>query len=298
MKFVRAGLLTLLVLTLVSTAAAQAGLTVKVGEVSGAHRQVTEVPIEVTGAANVGSMYLELAYDATVLTPTEVRKGTLTANSLLQPNLDDPGRVKIALIDANGFSGDGSVAVVVFDVPGKDGATSALTLENARASDATSQPPAAIPTVVENGTFRVGAAIQPAGGGTAMILTVTFVVMLAAALLIVWQVTKRRRLAPVGAPPIGATGQLFVTRGQASPSSLSLDRPVITIGRDPSDLTLIDDLASRQHAQIRREAGGMVIYDLGSTNGTFVNGRRIDRPHPLHSGDRIGIGNVELVFQG
>ena len=259
MKFVRAGLLTLLVLTLVSTAAAQAGLTVKVGEVSGPHRQPAEVPIEVTGAANIGSMYLELAYDATVLTPTEVKRGKLTANSLLQPNLDDPGRVKIALIDASGFSGDGSVAVVVFDVPGKDGATSPLTLENVRASDATSQPPVTIPTAVENGTFRVGAAAPSAGGGTAMIITTTFVVMLAAALLIVWQVTKRRRPTPVGAPPVSVGGQLFVTRGQASPSSLSLDRPVITIGRDPTnDLTLMDDLASRQHAQIRREAEGAV----------------------------------------
>jgi len=282
---------------LVSTAAAQAGLTVKVGEVSGAPGQRAEVPIEVTGAANIGSMYLELAYDATVLTPTEVKRGKLTANSLLQPNLDDPGRVKIALIDANGFSGDGSVAVVVFDVPGKDGATSALTLENVRANDATTL--ADIPTAVENGTFRVGAAAPPAGGGTAAIITTTFVVMLAAALLIVWQVTKRRRPTPVGAPPVGVGGQLFVTRGQASPSSLSLDRPVITIGRDSaSDLTLMDDLASRQHAQIRREAGGAVIYDLDSANGTFVNGKRIDRPHPLRSGDVIAMGDTELVFQG
>jgi len=296
MKSIRAGLLTLLVLTLVSTAAAQAGLTVKVGEVSGAHRQVTEVPIEVTGAANVGSMYLELAYDATVLTPTEVKRGKLTANSLLQPNLDDPGRVKIALIDANGFSGDGSVAVVVFDVPGKDGATSPLTLGNVRASDATSQPPVTIPTAVENGIFRVGAG---PGGGTAMIITTTFVIMLAAALLIVWQVTKRRRLAPAGGPPAGVGGQLFVTRGQASRSSLSLDRPVITIGREPaSDLVLMDDLVSRQHAQIRREAGGAVIYDLDSANGTFVNGKRIDRPHPLRPGDVIAMGDTELVFQG
>jgi len=296
MRLIRPVIPVLLVLALVATAAAQAGLTVKVGEVSGPHRQPAEVPIEVTGAANVGSMYLELAYDPTVLTATEVKRGKLTANSLLQPNLDDPGRVKIALIDAKGFSGDGSVAVVVFDVPGKDGATSALTLENVRASDATSQPPAAIPTAVENGTFRVGAA---PGGGTAMIITATFLVMLAAALLIVLQVTRHRRLAPVGAPPIGVGGQLLVTRGRASRGSLSLDRPVITIGRDPAnDLVLMDEQVSRQHAQIRQETGGAVIYDLNSTNGTFVNGKRITGPCPLRPGDVIAVGDTELVFQG
>ena len=131
-----------------------------------------------------------------------------------------------------------------------------------------------------------------------MIITVTFLVMLAAALLIIWQVTKRRRLSP-GAGIRSGAGQLIVTRGQASPSALSLDRPVITIGRDPgSDLVLMDDLASRQHAQIRREAEGIVIYDLGSTNGTVVSGRRITDRCPLRPGDVITVGSVEMTLQG
>jgi len=285
------------VLTFVSTAAAQAGLTVKVGEVSGAPGQRAEVPIEVVGASDVGSLHIELVYDADVLQPVEVKNGALAGGAILDKNLNTPGRVVLGLITTQGINGNGEVAVVSFDVVGKDGATSALTLENVRANDATTL--ADIPTAVENGTFRVGAAAPPAGGGTAAIITTTFVVMLAAALLIVWQVTKRRRPTPVGAPPVGVGGQLFVTRGQASPSSLSLDRPVITIGRDSaSDLTLMDDLASRQHAQIRREAGGAVIYDLDSANGTFVNGKRIDRAHPLRSGDVIAMGDTELVFQG
>jgi len=296
MRLIRPVLLTLLVLALCSTAVAQAATTLKVPDVSGIHRQATEVPIEITGATNIGSMYFELTYDPMVLTPTEVKQGTLTANSLLEPNLDEPGRVKIALIDAHGFSGDGSVAVVVFNAPGESGTMSALTLENVRASDATSQPPAPIQIALENGTFLVEAGLA---GGATMILTTTFAVMLVAALLIIWQVTRHRRLAPVGAPPIGVGGQLLVTRGRASRGSLSLDRPVITIGRDPAnDLVLMDEQVSRQHAQIRQETGGAVIYDLNSTNGTFVNGKRITGPCPLRPGDVIAVGDTELVFQG
>jgi pSer/pThr/pTyr-binding forkhead associated (FHA) protein len=117
-------------------------------------------------------------------------------------------------------------------------------------------------------------------------------------LLIIWQVTKRRRQFPgIG----GRSGilQLIVTRGQASPSALALDRPVITIGRDPaSDIVIMDDLASRQHAQIRQEADGVVIYDLGSTNGTMVSGRPIADRCPLRPGDVIGVGGVEMMLQG
>ena len=68
---------------------------------------------------------------------------------------------------------------------------------------------------------------------------------------------------------------------------------VITAGE-----VLMDEQVSRQHAQIRQETGGAVIYDLNSTNGTFVNGKRITGPCPLRPGDVIAVGDTELVFQG
>ena len=293
MRWIRAIISVLFILVLCSTAAAQAGLTVKLGDVLAGHRQVTDVPIEVAGASNVGSLHIELVYDPAVLDPLEVKTGALASGAMLEKNMDTPGRVVIGLISAQGISGEGQVAVVSFDVPGQQGDTSPLSLENVQAHDATSL--STIQTTVESGTFRVGAA---GGADSTTLILGIFAVILVAAVLIIWQVTRGRRLAPAAGPAIHA-GQLSVARGQASRASVSLDRPVITIGRDPaSDLVLEDDLVSRQHAQIRQEPEGPVIHDLNSTNGTFVNGERIDRPHPLRPGDIISMGDMELVFRG
>lgn len=69
-----------------------------------------------------------------------------------------------------------------------------------------------------------------------------------------------------------------------------LDRDATTIGRwEGNDIVLGDQEASRRHAQIRRDAGRYVLVDLGSKNGTFVNGVRIAGATPLRDGDEISI---------
>jgi ABC-2 type transport system ATP-binding protein len=72
----------------------------------------------------------------------------------------------------------------------------------------------------------------------------------------------------------------------------------IVCGRDASaDLTLQDDQISRRHVQFELEDGRLVIEDLGSTNGTFVNGALLGGPQVLRHGDRVQVGNtlLELV---
>lgn len=63
------------------------------------------------------------------------------------------------------------------------------------------------------------------------------------------------------------------------------------------EVVLDDSTVSKQHAQIRYDAD-VRIEDMGSTNGTFVNGRRVQEPTPLKRGDRIALGAAKIVFLG
>ncbi|MDI1462374.1 ATP-binding cassette domain-containing protein [Catellatospora sp. KI3] len=71
------------------------------------------------------------------------------------------------------------------------------------------------------------------------------------------------------------------------------------LGRDSDNDIVIDDLqASRRHAELRRVGNSYQIVDLGSRNGTFLNGRRVLKATALHSGDLVSIGRHELLFDG
>jgi pSer/pThr/pTyr-binding forkhead associated (FHA) protein len=95
-------------------------------------------------------------------------------------------------------------------------------------------------------------------------------------------------------PAVGERGSLVrLTDGV----STALAKPSVTIGRLPECDVVVDDAGvSRQHARIRRTEGGFVLTDLGSTNGTMVNGEPIQE-HVLEHGDRITIGETELEFR-
>jgi len=73
-----------------------------------------------------------------------------------------------------------------------------------------------------------------------------------------------------------------------------VSRLPITIGRgEEADITVHDNWASRQHARLSRERDGLWVEDLGSSNGTYVNGQRITRTK-VSSGDRLSIGITTL----
>lgn len=77
-----------------------------------------------------------------------------------------------------------------------------------------------------------------------------------------------------------------------------LSKPATTIGRWPeNDIVLDSREVSRQHAQIRWEAGRYLVEDSGSKNGTFLNGRRLAGPAVLQDGDQIHIPpNFDFTF--
>jgi FHA domain len=69
-----------------------------------------------------------------------------------------------------------------------------------------------------------------------------------------------------------------------------------TLGRGDVEIRLEDPFASTRHARIERQGSVLVLEDLGSTNGTYLNDEPLDGPRPLHHGDRIRIGDSELTY--
>ncbi len=91
---------------------------------------------------------------------------------------------------------------------------------------------------------------------------------------------------------------LTVSRGSGAGKSFEIGAAAVTIGRhDQCDIQVQDTWMSRQHARIVWSGSGYVVEDLGSTNGTFVNGERVAGSRALKSGDILRLGEeVELVF--
>jgi len=94
-------------------------------------------------------------------------------------------------------------------------------------------------------------------------------------------------------PGGGAVGSLLVPGGRR----MSIEADVVSIGRqDTCDVVLDDPTVSRNHAEVHRDADGFEVRDLGSRNGTRVNGLGIARTR-LADGDELLIGAVPLRFE-
>lgn len=97
-------------------------------------------------------------------------------------------------------------------------------------------------------------------------------------------------------PSIGGP-TLVVRAGGPAGTVFALAAPEVSVGRDPeADLFLDDVTVSRNHATIAIDDRGVVLRDLQSLNGTYVNRRRIVADEPLQHGDEIQIGKFRLVF--
>jgi Protein of unknown function (DUF3662)/Inner membrane component of T3SS, cytoplasmic domain len=101
-----------------------------------------------------------------------------------------------------------------------------------------------------------------------------------------------RRLEP--GPPSAPRGQGLLV-GEGRRSVLSGERMLLGRSRE-CDIVLGDPNVSRKHAEVRREGGGWAVFDLGSTNGIKLNGRRVNQA-ALRPGDRITLGVTELTFE-
>jgi pSer/pThr/pTyr-binding forkhead associated (FHA) protein len=76
-----------------------------------------------------------------------------------------------------------------------------------------------------------------------------------------------------------------------------LDEDAVFGRGDTAEIRLADPFASSRHARVYRQGKILVIEDLGSTNGTYLNEELLDGQRPLHPGDHVRIGDSEFTFE-
>src|SRR5512147_1447660 len=93
--------------------------------------------------------------------------------------------------------------------------------------------------------------------------------------------------------------RVILDKDTGTQREFELTRSEIIIGRDPGvDLVIPSAAVSRRHARLMREGEGYLIEDLGSSNGTFLNGQRLKERCPLRSGDQIRFGQaITITYQ-
>jgi len=98
---------------------------------------------------------------------------------------------------------------------------------------------------------------------------------------------------------MAAQFQFVVRSGPSAGKTYPLDGAELTVGRDTANPVSINDAeVSRKHAKLSWKGAGYVLEDLGSTNGTFINGVRISAAVPLKPGDAVSFGeNIVVMYE-
>jgi hypothetical protein len=150
---------------------------------------------------------------------------------------------------------------------------------------------------------------------TLLILKIAFLVLL---YTFIWRIVRTASrdlrlpqesfiLAPSAAAGVNAsrpgpvTGRLVVVKSAdlQNGEGFELNSVQLTIGRgNQNDIPIAtDEYASARHARFEPRQDGVWVQDLGSTNGTFLNGTRLDRPRRLAQGDIVRVGETDLRYE-
>lgn len=96
--------------------------------------------------------------------------------------------------------------------------------------------------------------------------------------------------------PEGKRFSLALLDGEGAGKVIRLDRPRIIVGRSDADVVVNDHEASRHHALVEIRAGGVWLEDLGSTNGTWIGGERLQRATEIHNRTEFQVGGTTLML--
>ncbi|MBX6313513.1 MAG: FHA domain-containing protein [Isosphaeraceae bacterium] len=89
--------------------------------------------------------------------------------------------------------------------------------------------------------------------------------------------------------------QLVITRGRSATQAVKLSDGITTVGRQEGcELRIVSSQVSRKHCQLFEKKGLLLVKDLGSSNGTLVNGKKIEDQRVLQPGDELTIGQVKF----
>jgi hypothetical protein len=147
-----------------------------------------------------------------------------------------------------------------------------------------------------------------------LVLKIAFLVLL---YLFIWRIVRSAArdvrmpqesfiLAPGSVPGLGSepqleTGRLVVVNSPALPEGeeLTLNSSALLLGRgSENDVNLArDEYASSKHLRVEPRRDGVWVEDIGSTNGTYLNGIRLTRPKKLAPGDVVRVGETELRYE-
>ncbi len=102
-----------------------------------------------------------------------------------------------------------------------------------------------------------------------------------------------------GAQIAGRAPRLVVERAPGHDAGMiyDLDSQLVVGRGEQAEIRIEDPFASSQHARIYEQGNSVVLEDLGSTNGTYLNEELLESPRPLHPGDRVRIGESEFSFE-
>jgi len=180
-------LLLLGIILLSATASRAASMTARVESVRAASGEQTEIPITVEESPGMVAMHLEVTYDPAILEVETVEPGALAEDTaLMEFNTEEVGRLVISLAAAREIEGDGTLAIMRFNVNGDEGQTSPIGLENGLAWDEIGVD---IIVNTEAGEFTV----SPAGPPLLLLLAALAAVLI---LLLLLGVMRRRRPQP------------------------------------------------------------------------------------------------------